>query len=251
MMMAAGSCAAESRAGSRSLGAAFRLYYRAAGAQDRTARSREARTLRARETEPTDLAPAAVRPFPEMEEVERARSGDGDAYARLIERYQKPIAQQMWRFTRDADRHAELVQDVFVNAYASLRSYRGAAPFLHWLRKIAVRTGYAYWRQSKRARLERSLDEGAARSPADDPADLDAQEAGELVHLILAELPPRDRLVLTLMYLEERSVAEIADLSGWSVAMVKVQLWRARAKLKKALLARGYEPPRPLGRGEA
>ena len=164
MMTAAGSCAPESPAESRSLGAAFRLYYRTAGAQNRTARNREARTLRARETEPTDLAPAAVSQFPEMEEVERARSGDGDAYARLIERYQGPIAQQMWRFTRDPDRHAELVQDVFVNAYASLRSYRGAAPFLHWLRKIAVRTGYAYWRQSKRARRERSLDEQAART---------------------------------------------------------------------------------------
>jgi len=238
MMIAAGTCAPEPRAGSRSIGAAFRLYYWAAGAQSRTAWNREARTLRARETDPTDLAPAAVLQFPDMEEVERARSGDGDAYARLIERYRGPIAQQMWRFTRDPDRHAELVQDVFVNAYTSLRSYRGAAPFLHWLRKIAVRTGYAYWRQSKRARRERSLDEQAARLPADGPAGHDAREAGELVHLVLAELSPRDRLVLTLMYLEERSVAEIAELSGWSVAMVKVQLWRARARLKKALLAR-------------
>ena len=219
-------------------GAPFRLYYRTAGAQDRTARYREARTLRARETEPTGLPSAAVRQFPDVEEVERARSGDGDAYARLIERYRAPIAQQMWRFTRDPDRHAELVQDVFVNAYTSLRSYRGAAPFLHWLRKIAVRAGYAYWRRSKRARLEQSLDEQAARLPADDPAGHGAREAGELVHLVLAGLPPRDRLVLTLMYLEERSVAEIAELSGWSVAMVKVQLWRARARLKKALLAR-------------
>lgn len=238
MRIAAAFCAPASRVESRSLEAAFRLYYGTAGAQDRTARNREARTLRARETDSTDLPSAAVLQFPDVEEVARARSGDGDAYARLIERYRRPIAQQMWRFTRDPDRHAELVQDVFVNAYTSLRSYRGAAPFLHWLRKIAVRTGYAYWRRSKRARLERSLDEQSARLPAYDPSDHDAREAGELVHLVLAELPPRDRLVLTLMYLEERSVAEIADLTGWSVAMVKVQLWRARARLKKALLAR-------------
>jgi RNA polymerase sigma-70 factor (ECF subfamily) len=197
--------------------------------------------LRAQNLERTDFAPAAVsQKFPEIQEVEQAQSGDGDAYARLIERYQGPIAQQMWRFTRDPDRHAELVEDVFVNAYGSLRSYRGAAPFLHWLRKIAVRTGYAHWRQEKRSRRERPLDEEAARTLADAPADHDAREAGELVHRVLAELPPRDRLALTLMYLEERSVAEIAGLTGWSVTMVKVQLWRSRAKLKKALLARGF-----------
>ncbi len=117
MRIAAAFCAPASRVESRSLEAAFRLYYGTAGAQDRTARNREARTLRARETDSTDLPSAAVLQFPDVEEVARARSGDGDAYARLIERYRRPIAQQMWRFTRDPGRHAELVQNVFVNTY--------------------------------------------------------------------------------------------------------------------------------------
>jgi RNA polymerase sigma-70 factor (ECF subfamily) len=54
----------------------------------------------------------------------------------------------------------------------------------------------------------------------------------------LEQLPPRDRLVLTLLYLESRSVAEAADLAGWSQTMVKVQAYRARGKLRKLLETR-------------
>ena len=197
----------------------------------------------------------------DLEDVRRTRQGDGEACARLIERHQGTIARQMWRFTRDHGQHAELVQDVFVNAYTSLGTYRGDGPFLHWLRKIAVRTGYAYWRGKKGIssfcadRPEGPLDKRhlspfsprrlSPLSPelasrlADEPADHSAAEAAELVHAVLARLPPRDRLVLTLLYLEERSVAEAAALIGWSPTMVKVQAWRARGKLRRLLESRG------------
>ena len=53
-----------------------------------------------------------------------------------------------------------------------------------------------------------------------------------LLHVLLNELPPRDRLVLTMIHIEERSIAETAELVGWSQVMVKVQAFRARKKLK-------------------
>jgi RNA polymerase sigma-70 factor (ECF subfamily) len=55
------------------------------------------------------------------------------------------------------------------------------------------------------------------------------------VAVALEQLPPRDRLVLTLLYLESRSVAEAAELAGWSESMVKVQAHRARQKLRALL----------------
>jgi RNA polymerase sigma-70 factor (ECF subfamily) len=61
------------------------------------------------------------------------------------------------------------------------------------------------------------------------------EEAGAIVHQVLAQLPPRDRLVLTLIYLQGCSVAETSDRTGWSQTMVKVQAHRARKKLKKLL----------------
>jgi len=143
----------------------------------------------------------------------------------------------MWRFTGDAVRHEELVQDVFVNAYTSLSTYRGDGPFLHWLRKVAVRAGYALWRRERKRRVERSLDPEVAARLTQDPAGASAAEAAEVVHNVLRKLPPRDRIVIVLIHLEERSVAEAADLLGWSRSMVKVQAWRARGKLKKLLSA--------------
>jgi len=170
-----------------------------------------------------------------------AVEGDGEAYARLVRRHQVTVARQMWRFTRNEREHAELVQDVFVSAYMSLRGYRGSGPFLHWLRKIALRSGLAFWKRRAASARQASLDEQTVARLAEDPAGHSAAEAGEVVHRALALLPPRDRLVLTLMHLEERSVAETAALLDWSPALVKVQAWRARAKLKKALQSLGME----------
>ena len=168
-------------------------------------------------------------------DVALSLNGDDDAFARLVERHQASIGRRMWRFTRDAAAHRELAQDVFVNAYMGLKSYRGDGPFAHWLAKIAVRAGYAFWKRRRKLSRERSLDpETAARLTAD-PADSSPEEAAEVVHRILDRMPPRDRVVITLLHLEERGVAEVAELLGWSRGMVKVQAWRARAKLRKLL----------------
>lgn len=171
----------------------------------------------------------------DLRDVELSRSGDGDAFARLIHRHQDAVSRQMWRFTRDPRAHAELVQDVFVAAFTSLRTYRGDAPFLHWLRKIALRTGLAHWRDRERVARHAQIDDSLAARLRDDPSGHSPAEAAELVHRALSALPPRDRLVVTLLHVEERSVAEVAELTGWSQTLVKVQAWRARRKLRKLL----------------
>lgn len=168
-------------------------------------------------------------------DVRLAVGGDGDAYARLVRRHQDAVAARMWRFTRDPARHEELVQDVFVEAWRSLRGYRGTGPLAHWIGRIAVRVGYAFWRESDRRRRLKPLDAATVAALNSDPADRPAAEAAEIVHAALSHLPPRDRLVVTLLHLEERSVAEVAKLTGWSRSMVKVQAWRARKKLARLL----------------
>ena len=172
--------------------------------------------------------------------------GDEHAYARIVRRYQPLIARQLWKYTRDPGQLDELVQEVFVEAYTGLRGFRGDAPLLHWLRCITTRTGYRFWRlQAQRRERETALDHtGELRETADARG---AAEAAEVAHLLLAQLPPRDRLVLTLLYLEERDTREIAEETGWSRAMVKVQAFRARRKLKKLLEEQDFGWP-PEGR---
>lgn len=178
-------------------------------------------------------------------DIRAALAGDGEAYGRLVRRYQNAVAQRMWRFTRDPRQIEELVQDVFVEAYVGLRNFRGAAPFEHWLNRIATRVGYRCWRtQRRRAREVPLQDWNQLADLIDDraAAAASAAEAAEMLHVLLGQLRPRDRLVLTLLYVEDLTVAEAAQRTGWSKVMVKVQAHRARKRLRALLDKR--ETPR-------
>lgn len=169
-------------------------------------------------------------------DIQATLAGDPNAYARLVERHQQTVARRMWRFTRDRRELDELVAEVFVQAYTSLGNYRGDAPWSHWLSKIATRTGYRFWkRRRKKQQRETPLQDWDQPIEVDAARRLEATEAARQLHRLLEELPPRDRLVLTLMYLDELSVAEIAEQTGWSESMVKVQAHRARKKLRRRL----------------
>lgn len=178
----------------------------------------------------------------ELEDIRRSRQGDSDAYRRLIERHQEHISRIMWRFSRDRLVHEELVQDVFVEAYMSLRSYRARAPFEHWLSRIATRVGYRYWKQLARRQEKESFTlEEWDQMPDESSERMDPSVAASLVHRLLAQLRPRDRLVLTLRYLEGCNVAETAQRTGWTKSMVKVQSRRAIKRLEKLVGQVGEE----------
>jgi RNA polymerase sigma-70 factor, ECF subfamily len=170
----------------------------------------------------------------DIEDVNLSRSGDNEAYKRLIEKHQQSIAKIMWRFSRDKLTHEELVQDVFVEAYLSMMTYKQQSPFIHWLRKIAVRVGYRYWkehvRNKQRANFTLQQWDNILAVPDEK---ISSEQAAEIIHNLLEQLPPRDRLVLTLRFVDGYDVKQTAYLTGWSRSMVKVQTIRAKRKLKK------------------
>lgn len=171
----------------------------------------------------------------EIEDIQRSKNGDPDAFQRLVEQYQKHVSKLLWRFTRDLNTHEELVQECFVQVYTSLPKYTSIAPFEHWISRIATRVGYRFWKQNNRfthASLENMHWEPVDQNQTES---MEPQQAAELVHNLLAKLPPRDRLVLTLRYLEQCSVQETARRTGLSESLVKVQTHRAKQKLKKLL----------------
>jgi RNA polymerase sigma-70 factor (ECF subfamily) len=173
-------------------------------------------------------------PSEDAQDLRAAAAGNGDAYARIVRLHQPCIAKRMFRFTRDPAMAEELTHDVFVEAYFSLKHYRGDAPFEHWLQRIATRVGYRFWKQERRNRKRRNLLETHARETAPPPC-RPAVDSTEGLDRIMDQLPPRDRLVITLLYLDEKTVEETARLTGWSKVMVKVQAHRARAKLRRLM----------------
>lgn len=182
---------------------------------------------------------AAVADEADLADVQATLGGDGEAFARLVGRHQQDVARQMARFTRDAAALEQLVQDAFVEAWQGLSGWSGRAPFGAWLRTIATRTGYRFWQARARDRRladphDPALAEALERAAAA-PAAVEPRDAAELLHAVLARLPPRDRLVLTLLYWEGCSVAEIAQRTGWSRPLVKVAAFRARRRLEQLL----------------
>jgi len=179
----------------------------------------------------------------DLQDVKESLNGDSQAYQRLIEKYQQHIGRILWKFTRDKKTHEELIQDVFVEAFLSLTTYKAKAPLEHWLAKIAVRVGYRHFKlQQRRKETEQfSFEQWDRLASEDERQGIEPQRAARLLYELLAQLPPRDRLVLTMRYLEQHSVEETAKLTGWSKTMVKVQTNRAKSKLKKLFLKSGKE----------
>jgi RNA polymerase sigma-70 factor (ECF subfamily) len=168
--------------------------------------------------------------------VEAALSGDERAFAELAARHKGRVFGVASRFAQDAAELEDICQEVFVQAYFKLRQYRRDSPFEHWLLRITTYKCYDYLRKRQRrgpvvsvdAMLESGYEPSAPEAAAPHP-DL------ERLHAALAQLSPKERLVMTLLELEERSVQEIADFTGWSVANVKVRAFRARGALRKLI----------------
>jgi len=182
-------------------------------------------------------------PEADSQDIALCRGGDEAACRRIMDRYRADVERQMWRFTRDAADHAELVQDVFVKVFTHLNSYRAKAPFAHWLRRIATNTGYRYWRSLARDDRRRERLEWEARCQRGLEPPATPSDAGELLHTLLQQLPAPERLVLTLMYFEQCGTEEIAERTGWTRANAKARAFRARKKLRQLVEAAGIGSP--------
>jgi len=147
----------------------------------------------------------------------------------------------MRSFARDPAVIEELVQEVFVDAYYSLRGYRGEGAFPAWLAQIATRVGYRYWKRRRRKTEAGRGDDWWRQLAQKNDEEADPAAAAQLVQALLDRLPPRDRLVLLLVYVEGHNVDDAAKLAGWSKTMTKVQAFRARRKLRALFAELGID----------
>jgi RNA polymerase sigma-70 factor (ECF subfamily) len=170
--------------------------------------------------------------------------GDPASFEPLIGKYSPRLFAMARRYARREDEVADMVQEIWIKAYQRLGTFRSEAPFEHWLMRLAVRTCYDFLRSHQRNRessfAELTDDESDwldrfASAPESTSDSADA--ARQLVGRLLEQLAPDARLVITLLEIEDRTVKEISELTGWSQTLVKVRAFRARAQMKR-LVAR-------------
>ena len=188
------------------------------------------------------MADSAAVERTDAELIAAVLNGETASFEPLVKKYQPRVFATARRYARRESEVEDIVQEVFLKAFQKLRSFRGDAPFEHWLMRLAVRTCYDFLRAHRRNREMSFADfsdeesdwlERFAANPSD--ASDHAAAARELVERVLAQLPPAARLIITLLEIEDRSVKEIAALTGWSLSVVKIRAFRARAEMRKCL----------------
>lgn len=173
--------------------------------------------------------------------LERVRAGDQAAARDLVE-HLYPMVIRIVR-ARLPRRVAEedLAQEIFLKMFTRLDQYHGSVPFPHWVSRIAVTTCIDHLRAQQRrpefrwadlSEREADVLETVLTYEAEQAPD-DALAAHELVQKLLEQLKPEDRMVIQLLDLEQKTIAEISELTGWNASLIKVRAFRARRKLQK------------------
>src|SRR5512135_2735090 len=189
---------------------------------------------------------APVSDLPELEFdvaacLERVRQRDEDA-ARALFRHLYPLVARLVRSHLPRRTSQEdLVQTVFMKVFANLDRFSGAVPLEHWVSRIAIN---ACLNQLAAEKVRPEL--RWADLTVEQAATLEAVTAGpealdpfqnvaarEIVEKLLAHLSPGDRLLLTLLHLDGRSVEEVRQITGWNSTLIKVRAFRARRRLRQ------------------
>ena len=168
--------------------------------------------------------------------VAEARAGDTAAWDTLFRRYQLPLYVYVFELVHDEQSSLDIVQESFINAARHIGSLREAHKFGSWLFGIAHQKCVQRWR--KHARDEALRDELAADPPEfeNDPAELLIREEQAATFMkLLNQLPPPQRSVVLLHFIEDFSLEEISRITGAQLGTVKSRLHYARKALRKLL----------------
>ena len=174
--------------------------------------------------------------------VDRARGGDDNAARELIRQLYPLVAKIVRGYRPRRTAEEDLAQMIFVKVFQNLAQYSGKVPISHWVSRIAVNTcrnqliAEKARPELRHADLSEEQVAMLENLASDDALPPDRKLAArDLVEKLLAMLKPVERLVIDMLYLQERSVAEVQKLTGWTAATIKVRAFRARQKLRKQI----------------
>ena len=170
---------------------------------------------------------------PEHSRIERILAGEQHLYAEMVDKYKSyayTIAQKILQNRPDAE---EATQDAFIKAYHHLKGFNQQSKFSTWLYRIVFNTAISYKRRTKQQ--FQSLENTFVEYRGEGEGMLEKTDRKKFLNLAMAKLNEADRTALSLFYLQEFSLEEIAEITGMPANTAKVRIHRARLRLADEL----------------
>lgn len=177
--------------------------------------------------------------------IDELKSGNPQAFKEFVEQHQDLVVNTCYGFLRNRDDADDIAQDVFIEVYQSVHTFREEAKLRTWLYRIAVNKCLNQIKKKKRRRWIRSLQaafgrEEAAQEIADEDhatpqVDLEQQERVKVLQQAILSLPENQRIAFTLSKYDELSYQEISEVMGTTIPAVESLLNRAKKNLQKKL----------------
>jgi RNA polymerase sigma-70 factor (ECF subfamily) len=177
---------------------------------------------------------------PDQELVERFRDGDRMAFDLLVRRHQQGVWKMVRRYLRSEADAADVTQLVFVRAFRAFATFRGAASIRSWLYRIAINCSLSWIRDHKREQPTEIAEDALTEMHAGPDRISDDQE-GVRLRRAIAQLPPKQKLVLELRVFDDLSFKEVAELADCSENTAKVNFHYAVKRLRD-ILGGDHEP---------
>ena len=166
--------------------------------------------------------------------IDKIQAGETDCFAVLLERYSQLVFSLIIKVIGCREDAEELTQDVFLKVFRSLNTFQGESRFSTWLYRIAYNTAISAIRKKKQEWI--SIDEMQLKDITDEEFGAELIQYDNEMQLVwlekaLEQLLPGERALILLFYMQEKTIEEIATITGYSIANVKTKLFRIRKKL--------------------
>lgn len=166
--------------------------------------------------------------------IQRIQAGDTACFACLLDKYSRPVHSLILKVVRNREDAEELAQDVFMKVFKHLSSFKGECSFSTWIYRIAYNTAISETRKKRHEFLaiEESVINNVSEQEVAEALDrTDSSDQIQMLDAALAQLPPDERAIILLFYMKEKTIDEVATITGLTASNIKVKLYRIRKKL--------------------
>jgi RNA polymerase sigma-70 factor (ECF subfamily) len=162
--------------------------------------------------------------------------GQIELFRDIVDRYQGQIFRMGMYFFRNSEDASDFLQEVFIQVYTKLDTYKQLSPFKFWILKIAYNLGISKTRISKPSvSLNESLLEESVACNESPESSLEISETQAIINKAINELPEKYRICIEMYFYEDLKYAEISQITGFPINTVKSHVFRAKQLLRDSL----------------